>query len=229
MKVIAVIPAHNEEEFIYQVVRQTLKYVDMVYVIDNNSTDKTSRLALSGGACVLSEQIKGAGAATSHGWRVCKGLSEIDRCDVLVTLDADGQHNPSDIPKLIEPILNNDADVVLGSRFIDECEIPTYRRLGIKVITACSNLYYRDGWVTDAQCGIRAFSKIAIRAMDITEKSYGLMIEEIMKARSLGLRIKEVPVKCIYRGLKSDSSMNPVKQGIMTLLCILKWRIKLGV
>jgi glycosyltransferase involved in cell wall biosynthesis len=229
MKVIAVIPAHNEEEFIYQVVRQTLKYVDMVYVIDNNSTDKTSRLALSGGAIVLPELVKGAGAATSHGWRVCKGLAEVDKCDVLVTLDADGQHNPSDIPKLIEPILKNEADVVFGSRFIEQCEIPAYRRFGIQVITMCSNIYYRDEWVTDAQCGIRAFGKIAIKSMDITEKSYGLMIEQIMKARSLGLRIKEVPVDCVYRGLNKDSGMNPVKQGILTLMCILKWRIKLWV
>jgi glycosyltransferase involved in cell wall biosynthesis len=201
----------------------------MVYVIDNNSTDKTARIAKSAGAWVFNERIKGAGAATAHGWRVCGGLAEIDRCDVMVTLDADGQHNPGDIPELIEPILKNEADVVLGSRFIEKCDIPTYRRFGIKVITMCSNLYYRDGWVTDAQCGIRAFGKIAIKSMDITEKSYGLMVEEIMKARYLGLRIKEVPVKCIYRGLKSDSGMNPVKQGIMTLICILKWRLRYGI
>ena len=144
-------------------------------------------------------------------------------------MDADGQHNPADIPKLIEPILNNDADVVLGSRFIEKCTIPAYRRFGIKVITLFSNLLYREEWVTDAQCGIRAFGKFALRTMDIEEKSYGLMIEQIMKARSLGLRIKEVPVKCIYRGLKSDSGMNPVKQGIMTLICVLKWRLRYGI
>jgi len=146
--------------------------------------------------------------------------------DVVVTIDADGQHNPMDIPRLVEPILRNDADVVFGSRFINQNVIPTYRKFGIKVITLCCNLY-SNNWVTDAQCGLRAFSKFALKTFTLEERDYGIMIEEVMKSKKIGLRIREVPVQCFYRGLESDSSMNPIKQGIMTLLCILKWRLKL--
>jgi glycosyltransferase involved in cell wall biosynthesis len=229
MRTVAIIPAFNEEYNIGSVVKETLKYVDVVYVIDNNSSDNTAGIARESGAISLIEHDKGAGAATSHGWKICKWLASIGQCDVVVTLDGDGQHDPADIPRLIEPILKNDADVVLGSRFIHQGVIPPYRKFGNDVITLCSNIYYKGDWVTDAQCGMRAFGKIAIVSMDIEEKGFGLIVEAIMKSRQLGLRIAEVPVQCIYRGLDQDSTMNPVIHGISILLGIVKWRLKTGV
>jgi glycosyltransferase involved in cell wall biosynthesis len=224
MKVVAIIPAHNEEEFIYQVVRQSLKYV-----IDNNSTDKTSRLALSAGAMVLSEYDKGAGAATAYGWWICKGLINLNGCDVMVTLDGDGQHDPDDIPRIIAPVLIGEADVVMGSRFMGKNNIPAYRKLGIWIITICCDIGKPKRILTDAQCCLRAFGVSAIRDIELTEKGFGFSIEEIMKARKLNLRIKEIPVGCAYRGLKSDSTMNPIKHGVSVLLKVFEWRWKLWI
>jgi glycosyltransferase involved in cell wall biosynthesis len=193
--IVAVIPAHNEETYIGEVVKETFKYVDAVIVVDNNSKDKTARIAEGAGAMVIPEYIRGAGAATNRGMQMAKAMG----ADIVVTIDADGQHNPADIPQLVEPILKNDADIVLGSRFINQgVVIPAYRKFGINVITLCCNLY-SNVWVTDAQCGLRAFSKYSLKTFTLQEHGYGLMIEQIIKARSLGLRIKEVPVKCIYR------------------------------
>lgn len=220
-----VIPSYNEEKYIAGVVREASKYADCVIVVDNNSTDNTYQIASDAGAMVVSEQIQGVGVATRKGLKVAQELSS----DIIVTIDGDGQHNPCDIPYLIKPILDNDADVVLGSRFINQGVVmPAYRRFGIKVITLCCNLC-SNNWITDAQCGLRAFSKFALNAFNIEENGYEIMIEELMKSRKLWLRIREVPVQCYYRGLKSDSGMNPVKQGLMTLLCILKWRLRLWV
>lgn len=228
MRVVAIIPAHNEEQFIGNVVIQTLKYVDAVYVVDNNSTDKTSRIAQSYGAIVIPEGVKGAGAATAAGWRVSKGLAKIGHCNILVTLDGDGQHDPHDIPKIIEPILKGEASVVFGSRFMGKNNIPAYRKLGIKVITIACSLFSKQP-LTDAQCCLRAFGLPAIMDIDLTDKGFGFSIEEIMKARKLKLRIKEIPVECVYRELKSDSTMNPIKHGISVLLKVFEWRFKLGV
>jgi glycosyltransferase involved in cell wall biosynthesis len=221
----AVIPAYNEERYIADVVERVLKYVDVVIVVDNNSEDGTARLAEGVGALVLKEHTRGAGSATNMGLQSAKAIGS----DIVVTIDGDGQHDPADIPHLIEPILKNDADVVLGSRFMNQnITIPLYRKFGIKVITLCCNIC-TNNWITDAQCGLRAFSKYALQTFDIEEHGYGIMIEEIMKAKKAYLRVEEVPVQCFYRGLKSDSGMNPIKQGIMTLLYIIKWRLRLVV
>jgi glycosyltransferase involved in cell wall biosynthesis len=220
-----VIPAYNEEKHIADVVKKASKYADYVVVVDNNSTDNTYQVASEAGALVVSEQIQGAGAATRKGFKIAQQLMS----DIVITIDGDGQHNPYDIPYLIRPILDNDADVVWGTRFKGTLlKIPGYRKFGIKVITLCCNLFSRE-WITDAQCGIRAFNKFSLMTFKIEENGYGVMIEQIMKARSLPLRVKEIPVLCYYRNFKSDSGMNPVKQGLLTLLCILKWRFKLWV
>jgi len=220
-----VIPAYNEEKHIADVVKKALKCADYVVVVDNNSTDNTYQVASDAGALVVSEQIQGAGAATRKGFEIAQQLMS----DIVVTLDGDGQHSPFDIQYLIKPILDNDADVVWGSRFKGTLlQIPGYRKFGIKVITLCCNLLSRE-CVTDAQCGIRAFNKFSLMTFKVEENGYGVMIEQIMKARHLHLRVKESPVQCCYRDFGSDSSMNPVKQGLLTLLCILKWRLKLWV
>jgi len=229
MRIVAIIPAHNEEQFIGEVVWKTLEYVDAVYVVDNLSTDKTARIATSYGAIVISEWTKGAGAATSAGWNIAKGLAKIGHCNILVTLDGDGQHNPHDIPRIIEPILKGEADVVFGSRFMGKNNIPAYRKLGIWIITICCDIGRSKRELYDAQCCLRAFNLPAIMGIDLTDNGFGFSIEEIMKARKLKLRIKEVPVECVYRGLKSDSTMNPIKHGISVLLKVFEWRLRLWI
>jgi glycosyltransferase involved in cell wall biosynthesis len=220
-----VIPAYNEGKHIADVVKKASKYADYVVVVDNNSTDDTYQAASDAGAIVVSEMVQGAGAATDKGFQIAKELLS----DVVITIDGDGQHNAMDIPYLIEPILRNEADVVFGSRFLGQrMVIPSYRKFGIKLITLCCNLFSGEQ-LTDAQCGLRVFSKYSLLTFRLEEHGYGIMIEQIMKARSLHLRVREMPVQCLYRDFENDSGMNPVKQGILTLLCILKWRFKLWV
>lgn len=218
----AVIPAYNEESYIGQVVRSARQYVDVVIVVDNNSTDLTATVAESAGAWVLREYKQGAGAATWRGWCVAKAME----CEGIITLDGDGQHETGDIPLMISWIKNSLADVVLGTRFLTANAIPPYRRFGIKVITFFCNLFAADP-VSDAQCGIRAFSRKAMQSIRLEESGYGLMIEEIIKARHFKLKVLNIPVTCYYRGLDKDSNMNPIRQGLYTLFYILKWRLKL--
>ena len=120
--------------------------------------------------------------------------------DCLIVLDSDGQHNCEDIPKLLEPILSGEADFVIGSRFIDgggSEDMPAYRRLGIKVITAASNLS-SDLAIQDTQSGFRAFSKQAIERLRFDAEGMELSLEMLEDAHEKDLKIKEVPTVVRY-------------------------------
>ncbi len=135
----AVIPAYNEEKTIEAVVESTLLYVDEVLVVDDGSTDDTARLAEAAGARVLKQRNTGVLKATELGLREAKG-------DVIVTLDADGQHDPSEIPSLIEPILRGEADLVMGIR-------PELPYLSERLLTSLTSMRVPIG---DASTGFRA-------------------------------------------------------------------------
>ncbi|HJX69924.1 MAG TPA: glycosyltransferase family 2 protein, partial [Dehalococcoidia bacterium] len=136
--VIAAIPCFNEERFIGSIVLKTKKYVDRVIVIDDGSTDDTAQVASDAGATVYRHSRNlGYGAAIRTAYREARNLG----VDVMLTLDGDGQHEPADIPQLLSPILNGEADVVVGSRFLGQAEKPPfYRRLGQRVLTIATNL-----------------------------------------------------------------------------------------
>jgi len=145
MKITAIIPAYNEEETIGEVVRETLQYVDEVIVIDDGSTDKTSIIAENAGAKVVRHrENKGYIEALRTGFKNATG-------DIIVTLDADGQHPPKYIPKLIEPILKGEADLVIGAR--------EKLTLSERIITWLTRFKAN---ISDASTGYRAIkSKIA--------------------------------------------------------------------
>ena len=137
------------------------EHVDQVLCVDDGSSDSSARIAESCGAVVHRHRVnRGYGGALKSLFAKAR---EMD-ADCLVVLDSDGQHNSDDIPKMLEPILSGEADFVIGSRFIDgggSEDMPAYRRLGIKVITAASNLS-SDLAIQDTQSGFRAFSKKAL-------------------------------------------------------------------
>ena len=161
--IIAGMPMYNEEETIGTVVTMALKHVDAVICVDDGSSDSSAKIAEACGAIVIRHRInRGYGGALKSLFHKAKELG----ADALVVLDSDGQHETADIPKLLDPIVNGDNDFVIGSRFIEGgggTDMPAYRRLGIKVITAASNLS-RDISIKDTQSGFRAFSK---RALDL--------------------------------------------------------------
>jgi len=177
----AVIPALNEEETVGEVVARTMTHVDEALVIDDGSEDETSVVAAGAGARVLRNPVnRGVLESLRRGFREVRG-------ELIVTLDADGQHDPDDIPQLLEPVLRGEADLALGVR-------PELPHLSERVITALTSL--RVG-VEDASTGFRAIRTSLARRMDVHGTcTCGTFV---LEAHSLGARIAQVPVNIRQR------------------------------
>lgn len=219
-RIVAAIPCFNTEATIADVVIKAKKHVDRVLVIDDGSTDDTAAIAKKAGAMVVSHDVnRGYGGAI----RSCFKVALEGGASVLVTLDGDGQHNPADIECVIAPILNGDADVVIGSRFIEEKgNMPRYRRFGIKLITALFNLGASTK-IGDAQSGFRAYSGRVLEALFLKEEGMGVSMEILFKARAAGFRFAEAPVSCLYH--EGGSTMNPLIHGISVALSVVRIRL----
>lgn len=215
MKIIAVIPCLDEEQFIGDVVDKALKHADKVIVVDDGSTDGTADVARGAGAEVISHKKRlGAGAATRTGFEAAIKMG----ADIVVTLDGDGQHNPAEIPLLVHPVLQKKADLVIGSRFIERTmNIPFYRRLGIDIITWMYNLGSKVK-VTDAQSGFRAHSRKLLESVTITHDDFSFSIEVLVQAREKGFNFEEVPISCLYHDRGSTS--NPILHGLSVAFSI---------
>jgi glycosyltransferase involved in cell wall biosynthesis len=215
--IIACIPAYNEEKTIAKVVLKAKKYVDKVIVCDDGSTDMTAEIAEALGAEVIKhERNMGYGAAIIS---LFKRAREV-RADIMVTLDADGQHDPDYIPELTRPIIRGEADIVIGSRFLtSEAETPSYRRIGIKMINWLTKRKVKE--VSDTQSGFRAYSKRSIDTITPTEMGMGVSTEILLKAEENALKIKEVPVKIIY-SVERPSKMNPLIHGLDVIFSTIK-------
>ncbi len=215
VSITAILPAYNEDVSIGSVVLRTRQYVDRIIVVDDGSHDRTAELAKLAGAEVLIHPTNlGKGAALKT------GFTSLNGSDVIVTIDADGQHDPADIPRLIEPILRGEADMVIGSRYLNgnKKDTPLYRRLGQKVLDTATNLDSGLN-ITDSQSGFRAF---AARIKDVFKfRQNGMAIESEMlaDAAAAGLQIKEVEI-----GVRYDvdcSTENPLAHGMGVLLKVL--------
>jgi glycosyltransferase involved in cell wall biosynthesis len=209
--VVAVIPALNEERFIGSVVLVARRYADAVVVVDDGSTDRTAELAEAAGAVVVRQAVQaGKGRALNAGFEYARRL----RPRVCVVLDADAQHDPAEIPQLIEPILAGEADVVVGSRFLEVSNpIPWWRRIGQHALTAATNAA-SGVKLTDSQTGYRAFSAGALDLLRF--RSPGLSVESEMQFLfgQEGLRVREVPIHVQYL---DGPKRNPVTHGFSVL------------
>lgn len=220
-KVIAVIPCYNEGPFIGEVVSKARKYVDLVIVVDDGSHDGTAEAARAAGALVVKHTFnRGYGEAI----RSCFEAAKANDADILVILDGDGQHNSAEVARLLAPILNGRADLVIGSRFLGgRSSVPRYRRFGIGVITFLFNLGSRVK-VSDSQSGFRAYSRRILDVFSLTEKGMGISVELLIKARGKGFIIQEVPISCSYHA--KSSTLNPVRHGLGVALTVMKLRFK---
>ncbi len=214
IKITAILPAYNEEVSIGSIVLSTRKYVDRVIVVDDGSTDNTAEIAeLAGAKVILHNSNGGKGAALKTGFEAAKDS------DIIVTMDSDGQHNPSEIPKLITPLINGETDIVNGSRYIHKKDknTPSYRRVGQTVLDKATN--FSSGLeVTDSQSGFRAFAKHTLPAFRFSCIDFGIESEMLVDAANAGLRIKEVEISVRYD--VDGSSKNPVSHGIGVLMRI---------
>jgi glycosyltransferase involved in cell wall biosynthesis len=216
--ILAAIPAFNEERTIAKIVARAMKHVDRVIVVDDGSMDDTALIAESLGAYVVRHhENKGYGAAIRSCFSAARDLS----ADILVTLDGDGQHDPEQIQKLIEPIVSGESDVVVGSRFHgSQDEIPRYRIAGMRMLNQATNRIARQK-IDDTQSGFRAYSKRAIDSIRVYESGMGATSEIDVRSGDAGLRVVEVPISVAYGGLDS-SSQNPLMHGLEIVSTILR-------
>ena len=219
MKITVGIPAYNEEKNIAGIITKLKKYTDDIIVCDDGSNDLTREIAEGLGATVISHETnKGYGAAIKSLFLKAKEL----KTEVLVTFDADGQHRIEDIPIVSQPIMNNEAELIIGSRFLDtESEdMPNYRKVGIKIITKVTNLSIKKD-LTDSQSGFRAYSMRALQNITPSDDGMGVSTEILIKANNTGLKIGEVPIKVSYSG--NTSTHDPVSHGTSVILSTIKF------
>lgn len=215
MAVILAIPAFNEGHTIEAVVRQAARHVGRVVVVDDGSTDLTSARAERAGATVLRHPSNlGKGAAIQTAIRWARSQDEVE---ALALMDGDGQHDASDLPRLIRALVDLQLDIVVGSRFLGCHNAPLYRLFGLHVLSASAHLGSGVP-LTDSQSGYRVLSRRAIDRLALRESGFAVESEMQFEAARLGLRVGEISIEIRYAGTPRRS---PVVHGVSVLLATL--------
>lgn len=223
MKIVAVIPAYNEASRVGAVVHAAKRYVDRVIVVDDGSRDTTSAAAAAAGALVVRHpENAGAGAATMTGIAAARRIG----ADIVVTIDADEQHDPRDIPALLLPVLEGRADMVFANRFGATTtgkrrnRIPAIRRL-FNTIGNVVTFVAAGLWVKDSQCGFKVFGPKALQEVHLQTRGFEFCTEIIREAHANHWRTEEIPVKVVYSAYtlaKGQSFAMGVKTALQILL-----------
>ncbi len=218
MYLLACVPAYNEEGVIGNLIKKIIPLVDSVVVCDDGSTDLTSKESQDAGAFVIQHpQNKGKGAALQSLF----DFARHSNADVIVTIDGDGQFLPEEIPKLTEDIENGKSDIVIGYRFETEKDMPSYRKIGNKVLDelskTASNLNLRD-----TQSGFRAYSKKAIEKINFKNNGFVADSEILIDASTKDLTISEQHVTVLYNTGTRTSTQNPIRHGSSVLISLLE-------
>lgn len=219
LKTIVGLPAFNEEKNIAAVLLQLKKISTEIIVCNDGSSDMTAEIAKELGALVINHPKNlGYGASIRSIFQKANELN----ADILVTFDADGQHNVDDIAKVIEPVMKDESDLVIGSRFLDsdQSKIPAYRKIGIKALTGLANTSLENK-ITDSQSGFRAYNKRVLAEIIPSDYGMGVSNEILIKASKKGFRISEVPIVISYEG--DTSTHNPVSHGASVILSTMKF------
>ena len=221
IEILVCIPAYNAESTIGKAVTLCKEFADFVVVINDGSTDNSELVAREAGADVITHR-KNRG----YGGAIKTALEEglMRNAKVTVTFDADLQHDAKDIPKIIKPILSNETDIVIGSRFLEKNDdVKSYRKFGIKFITWLVRAFSGNN-ITDAESGLRAYSLESLKELVpvLETEGMGMSAEIILKASVSKLKIIEVPRKEMYPKNIQTSSQNPLKHGLTVILTIFK-------
>ncbi len=219
MQVAVIIPAYNEEQSIGKVVKEIpLTYVDEIIVVNNNSTDGTVEVARNAGATVLTETFQGYGAACLTGIDYCKRKNY----DIIVFMDGDYSDYPEEIGLLLDPIIKENYDFVLGSRVLGKREkgaLPLQSRIGSIIAGFLINLFWGVKY-TDLG-PFRAIKLDKLLELRMKDKWYGWTVEMQIKAAQKNYKIKEVPVRYRKRIGKSKVT-GTIKGTVMASIIILK-------
>lgn len=219
-KIFILIPAFNEEKKIHSVISSVQEHgYPNILVVNDGSTDETGEVARKAGAEVLEMLMnRGQGAALSAGLDY---LKENYDPDIVVTFDADGQHQAEDIKKIIAPLLENNADVVLGSRFLHpDSKVPATRKMILKAGVLFTNIVSGVN-LSDTHNGLRAFGKKALDSIQISQRGMAHASEIIDEIGRKKLNYKEVPVRIVYSDYsrsKGQKSSNFAKLGLQFII-----------
>lgn len=223
MKLAVVIAAFNEGTAIAEVLKSLPKKISglttISIVVDDGSSDDTYEVAKPLADYTLRHVVNlGQGAAMATGFVLAKKL----KSDIIVTIDADGQHSTQDIKKMIAPILAGRADMVNGSRMFDTKGMPPFRVFGNNLMNLITFLVFHT-WSTDSQSGARAFSLSALKKIKLHSLGHEVCSEMIGEAKRNGLRIVDVPIKTIYTDYSKQKGQNWLNGiNIFTRLLVIK-------
>ena len=219
MEITVGIPAYNEENNISKIIKKLQKITNKIIVCDDGSSDSTAKIAKEMGVLVIQhEKNLGYGSAIRSIFLKAREVNS----ESLITLDSDGQHRIEDIQTILKPLQNKEADLVIGSRFLndDGKNVPSYRKVGIKLLTKLANTSLEDN-ITDSQSGFRGYSQKIIQNITPSESGMGVSNEILIKASKQGLKIVEVPIIILYDG--NTSTHNPISHGTSVLISTLKF------
>ncbi|MFH1457252.1 MAG: glycosyltransferase family 2 protein [Patescibacteria group bacterium] len=223
MKIIVIIPAYNEEKTIGKVLDKLKNFIDEknIVVIDDGSSDNTYNIAKTRGVNVYKHVInRGLGGAIGSGLEAAL----IRGADFIVTMDADEQHDPTEINKLVEPLIKQKADIVIGSRFLTNQKMPIIRKFYNWIANFITWIIFGI-WTTDSQSGFRAFNKDAANKIEIKTNKMEVSSEIFKEIKGNKLRFTEVPIRAIYTEYSMSKGQN-FFEGIKTIfrLLILRFR-----
>lgn len=227
LEVLVAIPAYNEARTIGSVVESAMRHADDVVVVDDGSSDETVENAQAAGATVIEH-----GTNKGYGGALKTAFVEAQRAGAahLVILDGDGQHDPDDIPALIEHQLENDSEIVIGSRFEEgsETELPLYRSIGLRVVNSLTNLSLgvvrKRSRIADTQSGFRAYNRDAIASLATDEgigNHMGASTDILYHAHQQGYDVSEMGTTIDYQ-VEDASSQNPLSHGLQLVNNILR-------
>lgn len=199
MKLAIVIPVYNEGKIIKNVIDNLPKEICgineiLTLVVDDGSTDNSIEQITKTKAILIALPVNlGYGGASMTGLEAARILN----ADIIVTFDGDGQHDPNEIKSIIKPILEENADLVIGVRNINAKEMPRIKQIGNKGLSAITSILSGHR-TSDSQSGFKAFSKQAMENMKVDALGYEFCSEMIIEAKRQKIRIREIPVKAIY-------------------------------
>ena len=206
MHVCLLLPAYNEAKTIDQIIREASEFVTDILVVDDGSADQTALIAQEAGGKVIKHSTnlgKGMALRTGFDYVSQKGY------DLIATMDSDGQHQPSDLPRFIDYFKKNQPDIVIGARIHNRVKMPRHRRLNNWLVSSVGSALCGQE-VMDFQSGFRLIRTEVLRSVELHTERYETESEFLIKAGRIGFKIQSIPIHTIYNA--EISNIEPLRE-----------------